>query len=327
MVAPSSVGLLTIACLTNRRDCRIKWFFDSLHRECGGDYSGLRVVVVDFFACGQKPQDEWTDYDALCRRAFFRELCGCHNFVHTPPIWDAWQGPYRLTRDNWSAKCNYLNAAVCLTPGDYMASVDDLSVLSPGWLKAARQAAEFDGITCGAYRKVKDMVVEDGVLVSFTDHPSGRDPRWDFGSSTPTTCRGNRMYGCTFVAPIRPLLEMNGWPAGLCNSHGFEDVTTGLVLARNGVRFLYDRNLMTYESEELHFKEKPFRREDYGKSPNDMSHAILAHCENPATRRFDNFGAEGLAGVRERVLSGQPLPVVSGPLYHWYTKTPLADLV
>jgi hypothetical protein len=244
--------LLTVAYLTARRDPKISWFFDSLHREAKGDYRNIRVVVVDFWAERHAPEDNWTDADATVRRMEFRALCPCPNFVHSGPIWDTWQGPHRLTRENWFAKCNYLNAAVCLTPGDYFASVDDLSVLVPGWLDAAREAMAFEGIMCGAYRKVKELDVKDGEIVHFSDHPSGHDPRWNYGSSTPTGCRGNRMFGCSFVAPVSAILKINGWPALLSNGHGFEDSCTGLVLERVGTPFRYDRRLLTFESEELH---------------------------------------------------------------------------
>ena len=41
---------LTIAYFTSRKNPAIKWFFDSLNRETGGDYTKIRVVVVDFWA-------------------------------------------------------------------------------------------------------------------------------------------------------------------------------------------------------------------------------------------------------------------------------------
>ena len=42
--------MITIAYLTNRKETRIEWFFDSLTRELGGDCERVQVVVVDHLA-------------------------------------------------------------------------------------------------------------------------------------------------------------------------------------------------------------------------------------------------------------------------------------
>lgn len=315
---------VTISYVTARRDPKAHWFFQSLQRETRGDYTGLRVVVIDFYAEKHRDGEGWTTEQAQVRREEFRDLCKCPDYVHSSPIWNTWQGPHRLPHENWYAKADYLNAAICHTPGEWLVNCDDLSVLMPGWLKAAREAVSRNNvITCGAYRKVSCMAVRNGDVVGFVDHPSGMDRRWASGEDhRPVACRGSWMFG-NFAAPITILLHVNGWPQ-LSNGLGFEDSTHGNVLERAGGSFVYDRRLLTWESEEDHHREKPMVRSDYGQSPNDKSHAFLALANG--TTRWDQFGPEGLAGVRARVLRGEPLPIIREPTVDWYTNRNLADL-
>lgn len=325
---------ISIAYLTCRRDPHFSWWAESLHRETGGDYTGIRIVVVDFYAEAHKPEDPWTAEQAQCRREGFAALFKGHKvdpeFVHSSPIWNPWQGPHRLTRENWFAKADYLNAAVALTPGDWLVSCDDLSVLMPGWLVAVREAVQAPGmITCGSYRKVACLAVRHGEVRGWRPLPNnaGTDIRWAEGNDhIPVSCNANRMYGCSFVAPIDLLLKVNGWPQ-MSNGLGFEDSPMGIVLGRAGAHFRYDRRMFTLESEEDHHIGPVMKRSDYGDSPNDKSHAFLALCKDRTLTRFENyFGPEGLFGVRHRVLMGEPLPIIREPQHEWYTKRPLSEL-
>ncbi len=322
---------LTIAYITARRDPKFRWWCDSLARETGGDYTGIRVVVIDFFAEALKHEDGWTADMAAVRREEFREACKCPDLVHSAPIWNPWQGPHRLTRENWFAKADYLNAAACLTPGEWMVSCDDLSVLMPGWLAAVREATERRGfVTCGAYRKVECLAVLRGNVVGFREREGGADigvdPRFKHTNAEAPIrrCAGGWMFGCSFVAPMDAILKVNGWPQ-LSNGLGFEDTPTGAMIERVGYQFCYDRRMMTWESEEDHHTGKQMVRSDYGQSPEDKSHAFLAMM-NAASRNENLFGPEGLAGVRQRVLAGEPLPVIREPLVEFFTQRRLQDL-
>lgn len=309
---------LTIAYFTSRMVPKIEWFFDSLHRETGGDYSGIRVVVVDRLC----------DEDGRHTAVFNAALSGKSLPFHVPPKPTVWQGPHRLTREDWFAASNARNTAICLAPDGWIAFVDDLSVLLPGWLARVREAMNHPKrITCGAYRKVKELVVEDGNLVSFTDHPGGHDNRMAHVSGLgPHPCAGNWMYGCSLVAPVEAFLEINGYPEALCDGMGFEDVIAGIMLEKKGYSFAYDPRMMTYESEELHHQLPVMKRSDYGVSPNDKSHAVLNAARNGPGWHPNYFGEEGIRGLRARVLAGEPFPVVQIPQHEWFTKTPLSEL-
>lgn len=128
---PVSISVLTIAYMTNRREPRVDWFFASLARElstaAAGELGNLRCVVVDFWA------------DESGRRAAFAALAPAGvELVHVPPKPTVWQGPHRLTGRDYFAAASARNTALCLAPDGWIAYVDDLSVLMPGWLAACR---------------------------------------------------------------------------------------------------------------------------------------------------------------------------------------------
>src|SRR4030095_12589600 len=180
---------LTIAYSTARRDPKLQWFLRSLHRETRGDYTDIRIVIIDFYALDRdKPVERFNN-----------------DFHWLPPKPNPWQGPHRLTKENWFAAANARNTALCLALDGYIAYVDDLSVLLPGWLLQVRAAMSAGYITCGAYKKVKNLEVDKkGNVVNYTELAAGIDNRLAH-ASTLTDCAGNWLYGCSCAIPVDAL--------------------------------------------------------------------------------------------------------------------------
>lgn len=311
---------LTIAYFTSRKSPMIEWFFSSLNRETGGDYQGISIVVVDRWY-GDRDENIyqlWPYND------------GWGSLRHVPAKPCVWQGPHRLTKEDWFAASNARNTAICLAEDGWIAFVDDLSVLTRGWLTAVREAVAGPNkiVTCGAYRKVGALIVaSDGSVASFNDRPSGRDSRWEHGNdSVPVMCGGDWMYGCSLVAPVEAFLSINGFPEALCDGLGFEDVIAGIMLAKKGYSFQYDRRMLTMEDDDLHAQLPVMKRSDFGVSPNDKSHAVLNIAMNGDGWHPNYFGEEGIRGLRQRVLSGDPFPFYRIPEHEWYTGIRLEEL-
>ena len=304
---------VTVAYITARKEPHWEWFFESLAKQMTPeDYGAIKVLVIDFYAQGHKTGDGWSEVDAANRLTDLYSVAKC-NVTHHAPIWGPWQGPHRITKDNWWAKADYLNAAIALCATDWLAVVDDLSVLRPGWLAAAREATAWKGVTCGAYRKVNALEVKNGDVENFAEHPAGMDSRVRFyGLRDVSPCPGYRMFTCNFVAPIAALLAVDGFPQ-MTHGLGYEDCETGKMIERSGVRFRFDPRMMIYESEELHHVGPTMRRADPGVSPRDKSHAFIDRAAT-LTRWPNHFGPGGLAAVRQRVLAVR-LPLNSSP-YH-----------
>lgn len=303
---------LTIAYMTNRPDPKIRWFFDSLHRETGGDYTGIKVVVVDFHF-GQPGRHPGCDLSGV-------------PLVHLAPKPTVWQGPHRLTSTDYFAASNARNTAICHAPDGWIAFVDDLSVLMPGWLSSVREAMAGGYIALGAYKKVKKLVVENGEVKSFEPFPAGVDSRWNMGSDNyAVSAAGSLLYGCSLAAPVHAFLEINGFDESL-DSIGMEDCAAGIMLERAGYSFRYDRRMLTLESEEDHAQLPVFKRVDKGVSPNDSSHAYLKMLNSGRNRAPNFFGEGGIAELRKHILAGGEFPVVQIPAHHWFDGQPLSEM-
>lgn len=298
---------LTVCYQTCRRESKIEWFLDSLRRECAGDLDAVKLVVVDFYA----------------NERSHAGLCWDGPAVHVPPKPNVWQGPHRLTKEDYFAAANSRNTGLCHAPDGWIVYVDDLSVLMPGWLRCVRDAMHGHYIVFGSYKKVRNLVVRGGVAVSYDEFHGGIDSRWPQGADGPVPCAGDWLYGCSFAAPVEALLTIGGLPE-ICDGLGFEDVITGIALQNAGYSFKYDRRMLTLESYEHHGHEKPFKRIDKGKSPNDKSHAVLNLARS--SRHFQNYHPGGIRALREMVLAGEPFPICQIPAHDWYDGQPLSEL-
>lgn len=302
---------LTICYITSRKDPKIEWFLDSLRKQAAGlAIECLRVVVVSFHDLDEQGSSE-------CRSPL--------EVIWTRSKPSVWQGPHRLTKENYFAASNARNTGLCLAPDGWIAYVDDLSVLMPGWLDFVVSAVGQNTIYLGAYRKVKELVVEEGEVKSFKEYPGGRDSRWNRGhDNKPMPVDGDAMFGCSFVGPVEAFLTVGGFPE-FVDGMSFEDVLMGIAMQNAGFKFAYVRKMLTLESEELHHVEPAFKRTDKGISPADKSHAALNMVKS-GCKYFENYYEGGIRKMREEVLSGKPFPVVQIPEFDWFDGKPLRDM-
>lgn len=302
---------LTIAYGTSRGQPMLHWFVDSLLRQYNqSNPIEMTLVVVDFY----KHCDPGHVLSGLP-----------FPVIHVHPKPSVWQGKHRLTSTDFWAASNCRNTALCYAKDGYIAYCDDLSVLMPGWLNAVKDSMKFNGITLGAYKKVNNLNVQNGVAVGWKEFPSGIDSRWNKGKENDAVpVSGELMFGCSCVIPVEALLTINGWPE-FVDGMSFEDVLTGICLENAGYKFRYDRRLLTFESEELHHVGTVMKRCDKGISPNDKSHAALNIARQ--SKYFPNyFGEGGIRALRQHILNGGEFPVVGIPDSDWYDKQPLSEM-
>ena len=295
---------LTIAYITVRKDPKIEWFIDSLNRQA------IELGLADLYV---KVISPFLPYYVGPPGPL---LVQCY-----PPKPSVWQGPHRLTKEDWFAASNSRNTALIVTEPGYLAYVDDLSVLMPGWLRAVLEHQNAGRFAFGAYGKSKKMVVRDGILISHEPH--ARDNRIPQVTADVTPCQGRWLYGCSLCGPVDHFLEVGGWPE-ICDGLGFEDCVFGHALENRGYQMVFDRRMLTIESEEDHHREPAFKRSDYGVSPNDKSHAVLNIGKQ--SRYFENYYAGGIRKMREDFAAGLPFPVALNPRHDWFTGKPLQEL-
>lgn len=332
--------MITICYLSNRVNPRLHWFFDSLYAQWDG--TPIKIVVVDFH------------YDSECRILpnskikFIERGVKVHHVAPKPTVW---QGKHRLTKRDYFAASNTRNTGLCLAEDGYIVYVDDLSVLLPGWFQQVKEAAEGGWIACGAYAKVKELKVENGVVKSFlglpngfskepsiaeqvetacrSGFPGGLDSRITFatGSDVPHECGGSWMFGASCAIPLEALLKINGWDED-ADSMGSEDYLCGIMLERAGLKFKYCKRMMTLESEEAHHEDPPFLRIIKGPpGKTDSSHRILNWVMGGNRTSAPNyFGEGGIRALRKKVLAGEPFPICQIPQHHWPDGQSLSEM-
>lgn len=305
--------MLTICYVTHRRYNCIQWFLDAVDHELRATPTPLRIVVVDFYA----EERQGTLPDVV---------------LHVPPKPCVWQGKHRLTTRDYFAASNARNTGLCLAPDGWIAYVDDLSVLLPGWLQRVQAAMRDNYVVFGAYRKVCGLEVRNGEVVCYLDHPAGHDSRWAFGSDEEAVRTGaGSLFGCSLAMPVEILLSVNGWNEFHCDGMGYEDGSMGMQLSRHYQDLLdmrYDRRMMTFESEEMHYVEPPFLRID-----KKMPRAITASDDASHSMSRAMMTGNGVAPnlfdirvMRRQVLAGEPFPIPTEPAHHWPDGQPLREM-
>lgn len=314
--------MFTVAYLTNRKNPRFEWFRDSLllqlRQSPDLSHNPPQVVVVDA-ALWDDPHE---------RKAMVDPLRNHLAVWHLPPKPSVWQGTSRLTTRNYFAAANARNTAACVAYHKYIMFVDDLSVLCDSWVKDAYHAALHQYVVCGAYKKVKNLVVENGEVKSYEPFPPGVDSRWEYGSSEKRVkIGGGQMFGCSFGLPLEDYLAVNGSDE-ICDAIGGEDYNLGLRLEKLGRTIWYNRNMLTLESEEAHYEDPPFIRVDKKTPDNpdghDSSNVILTRTFRGGMNTMGNL--YNLRELRQRIKGGQSFPVPTEPATHWPDGQPLGEM-
>lgn len=316
--------MISIAFCTCRRESRIQWFLESLKAQ-GGFASDIEIIVVDFFGETKKailevfgmPEPSMPLAPGENLPAFIKVVA---------PKPSVWQGPNRLTKDNWFAASNSRNTAICHARGEFLVFCDDLSVLLPGWIDAVREAAQGNYCVYGAYRKCLGLTVENGVVKHFQDYQGGNDPRRAIGRvDRAVSCSSSILYGCSFGCPMEAYLDCNGFNEA-ADSLGGEDSLFGICLGKKGWPTMYDLRMGTLESEEDHHMEKPFIRRDHGVSPHDASHAILDTVMRGDGISPNYFQPGGIRALRQQILAGGEFPSDKNPQNFWWDGRLIAEM-
>jgi hypothetical protein len=310
---------LSIVYLTSRKQSCVEWFVDSLHRQAAHVTDRkIQLVFVDTRL--------WYDGEPR-RQEFIDAVAGRFDFTHTPPKDTVWQGPRKLTQEDYFCASSARNTGCMYAKHEYLLFVDDLSVLMLGWLDNAMHAAANGYVVCGAYKKVKNLDVQDGVAVGYEEFPAGVDSRWGYGSNKGLVkWYGSALYGCSFGCPTELFLKVNGFDE-LLDGQGGEDYDFGVRVERAGGKVFYNRNMLTLESEELHAQHPVMKRIIKGTpGQNDASQICLRRLIEETSRYTPMLVLYDLRSERESVLSGGRPSFFDDPKVHWYDSQPLSEM-
>jgi len=197
---------LTIAYFTARNEPMLPWFARSLRREMrNANYNDISIIVVDFHAEreGRRLKIKQDLVDIVPHGT---------KIMHVEPMPCAIQGRFKKTKNEYFAAATARNTAFALCRDDFIACVDDLSILAPGWLTQVLHAQRHGYVMLGAYKKVFKLDLDENDNPVFEPNPSGVDSRWTRGSSAGIVdAEGSWFYGCSFALPIELALKVNGF--------------------------------------------------------------------------------------------------------------------
>lgn len=293
---------LTIVYVSSRHEPKMQWFFDSLDRETGDDYSNTHVVVV---------------YNYL---DVIRQHRDSNHTTFTPPKPTIWQGEHRITKTDWWAKCNAMNTGICLCDTEWIAFVDDRCVLAKGWLQCVQDSMIHGYAVCGSYEKRSGMKVENGEII-YEGELLGSDDRPQRGFPVPT----RDWYGGSCALPLEFALRVNGFPEKYCDGLGFEDVAFGILLRNNHLPMYYDSRMKIIEDRTPTEISGALKRGGK-KGPNtpwdDKDYAILDKMN--VSRESGN--SYDIKILREKILSGAPFPPPIPEHHDWYDGQFIGDM-
>lgn len=236
---------ITCCYITNRKEPLFEWFLNSLIRQYANKINDvkLELLVVSY----------WHKRVLIEDTELFKQG---KNIKFIQPLPSFCQGEHRLTKENYFSATIARNTgfAYAAPDSDYIVFIDDLSILMPTWLDAVIQAANEGVVIQGSYRKDKQVVVEDGVLISSEQTPQGQDSRFNLIRGERGEGRPEWLFGCSFGLPLQLALKVNGFDE-MASITGYEDSQYGIRLKAAGAKFVYDKRMLTIESEEHHFQE------------------------------------------------------------------------
>lgn len=303
---------LTVAFLTTRQDPKLAWFIQSLIRVCPAD---IQSLVIQF---GQEFPEQL--------RGISEVHGGRIQFHKHPPKPSIWQGPHKLTKEEWWDKSGYINTAIALCKTEWLALLDDRCVIMPGYFEAIADAMKGEYIVAGKYEKMYNVLVDNGKFLS-GDEPIdngnkiGKDPRAT-GANSPRRIPGEQLFGCNYAAPVEWLLQVNGSDESTSPT-GLEDCVLGMMLSRNNYPIMYDERMSIIEDRTPGVIDSYTKRCDKGPSGTqwDRSHRILAktHGKLAATHPLN------LRELRDKVQAGEPFPVPEEPKTDWFDNQALSE--
>lgn len=294
---------LTIAYLTSRKEPKTEWFFDSLHRQ-GGDE--CKIIVVNLYL------DK--SYN-VSKKLYDGTVI---DFLNVPPKPTIWQGPHRITKEDWWAKSNAHNTAICLCKTEWIAFVDDRCVLTSQWLNCVKNAMEGDYAVCGSYEKNANMQVRDGVVTDYGED-LGIDTR------TPGLYEFGSWYGGSCALPLEWCLQVNGYPEDMCDGLGSEDSMFGVILRNSGYSVRYDSTMRIIED-----RTPGIAYEGALKRSDKNSHLGRQAKSWAIVRAFGGKSTSGnhfdIRDMRARKLKGEDWRPPQANHFDWYDGQPISEM-
>lgn len=299
--------MITVVYITCRKNNPFHWFWDGfLNQKKSFPDIPMQFILVDYWA------DE--------RKIDLSNDQGIET-LHITPLPSVWQGKHQVTKDTYYSAANARNTGFVYAIHSTVAFCDDVSILGEEWLTAVVDAAKGGYVALGAYRKVYNAEVVNGVLIKSELKSNSYDSRWHL-TNDKVKVDGGLFYGCSFCIPLELGLKVNGFDC-LTDGIGYEDQIFGRRVEKAGGVFYYDKRMLTHESNDHISNDFIVKREDKvvgkerylqvlknfglnrsiynGKENKDASHLIVEIAtQKPKVAAWNFFNLRELRNKRER---------------------------
>lgn len=239
--------MISFIYITCRNEPKLEWFVDSLCNQ--KDDTPIQLVVVDYAL----------QFDETRKELFSKIVRERLDFIHIPSKPNPVQGKYRLTSKNYFSAGSARNTGTCYAKYDYLVFVDDTSIMEEGSFNELVNCAKQKIIVSFGYKKLWEMVVENGKRLSSRSEQSGIDSRWNQGDQF-RRIGGSQLFGYS-ASPLSVILQVNGYDE-ICNTMGGEDYHYGMRVEKLNIPIYYNRKVVFYESEDLADQGDVFTRRD-----------------------------------------------------------------
>jgi hypothetical protein len=297
---------LTITFVTSRKEPKFEWFIDSLNRQVGEDKDWIKGLLIDSLT--EQPG----------RQSRSIPIPNTKWVLPKPTIW---QGKHRITKEDWWAKSNAMNTAIILCHTEWIAFVDDRSVLAPGWLNCVKEAMAGNYAVVGTYEKRSNMKVVNGEVMDMGEFLGG-DDRELVGHPID----GKDWYGGSSAIPLEWCLAVNGFSEDLCDGLGSEDSMFGKVLRYAGFPFKFDSRMRIIQDRTPSQIDGALKRADknphLGKAAKSWSIVKAFYHKTTSQNSYD------IRQHRARVQAGEDLWSImpSASHYDWYDGQPISEM-
>jgi len=244
--------MLSFIFITCRKEPKFEWFIDSLYNQAienSFDLSKIQVILVDFDL--QYDESRKDKYKAIVGDRF--------DFVHVSPKPSAVQGLYKVTSKNYFTASNARNTGVCYAKHSYLLFIDDTSIMLPGSFPHIVEYASKNIVVGFGYKKVFDLVVDNGTVKSVRETQGGIDSRLNVGEDF-YKMSGSQLYGYN-ASPLSVFLSVNGYDE-ICDTVAGEDYQYGIRLNKAGIQVYFSKKVIFLESEDLAEQGNTFIRRD-----------------------------------------------------------------
>jgi len=245
---------ISIVYATYRKNPYLDWLIDSFYNQCikyDIPTSVIQFIIVDSYLW-QDP----TNTDER-RSNINKWINNRFDYVHVSPKPNPYQGPNKLTSIDYFSAGNARNTGICYAKHSYVLFIDDLSILGEGCLVKILDGASAGLVIGYAYKKLFDIEIESGNIISKTEIQSGIDSRWHLGNNeTIVIIRGSQLYGYCGM-PLQVILDVNGYDQ-ICDSIRGEDYHLGIRIEKMNIPIYYNINVVFYEADGEKYVSHPY---------------------------------------------------------------------